>query len=361
LKNNQKIIKFQPGDRVTFLNEKGGGYVSRVISENIVSVSIKDGFEIPYQVTELLKVGEAAASAIKQFEEKPEENPDLFPLYPETSKGIKLKEGAYLAIIPEDQEKILESNLELYLVNKTDYEVLFGVYLNKSGNFHGLEYGYVQAQSMWYLATIKRSQIEEWVNGLVQMVFFNTGKTIPINPASATISFKPLKIYKEPSFSFEDILQQKAIMVTLETIDKLAIGTKIDRLEPENILVLNEKMNSKEASIQKSKPIVSFLDKHKVDDTIAEVDLHINEIVENADLFDKIQLLTMQLNYFRKCMEQAQVERLSKIIFIHGVGNGTLKNEILRYLEEIEGIQIYDAPYARYGLGATEVLFYRNK
>jgi hypothetical protein len=355
------IIKFKPGDRVTFLNEKGGGYVSRVISENIVSVSIEDGFEIPYQVTELLKVGEAAASALKQAEEKPEENPDLFPLYPETTKGTKLKEGAYLAIIPEDQEKILESNLELYLVNKTEYEILFGVYLNKSGKFHGLEYGYVQAQSMWYLCTIKRSQIEEWLNGLVQMVFFTSGKAIPINPASATISFKPLKIYKEPSFSFEEILQQKAIMVTLETIDKLTIGTKIDKLEPENILALNETMNSKAASIQKSKTTDSFLEKHKVDDKIAEVDLHINELVENADMFDKNQLITMQLNYFKKCMDQAQVEKLVKIIFIHGVGNGTLKNEILRYLQNVEAVEVYDAPYARYGLGATEVLFYRNK
>jgi len=354
-------ITFKPGDRVNFLNEKGGGYVSRVISENLVSVSIEDGFEIPYQVSELIKVEEATANALKRIEDKPEENPDLFPLYPETKKGNKLKEGAYLAIVPEDQDKLLESSLEFYLVNKTDYEMLFGVYLNKSGTYHGLEYGYLQPQSMWYLGTMKRSKIEEWVNGLVQMVFFNTGKATPLNPASATISFKPLKIYKQESFSFEEILQQKAIIVKLETTDNLILGTKIDTFDPKSLELLAEKMNENIAATQRVKQTESFLEKHKVDDRIAEVDLHINELVDNPGLFDKNQLLTLQLNYFKKCMEQANVERLSKIIFIHGIGNGTLKNEILRYLQDSEGIEVHDASYARYGLGATEVVFYRNK
>ncbi len=353
-------IPFKPGDRVTFLNEKGGGYVSRVISDSIVSVSIEEGFDIPYQVSELIKVVEASASAIKQVEDKQAENPDLFPLFPESINSKKIKDGAYLAIIPEDQENLLGSNLEFYLINKTDYEMLFGVYLNRLGNYHGLEYGYVQAQSMWYLSTTKRGSIEDWVNGLVQMVFFGAGKATPINPVSATVSFKPIKIYKEDSFTYEDILQKKSMLIKLETTDKLAIGTKIDTLEPVNKDVLTEKLNNGVGRSVKTRNAESFLDKHKVDDRIAEVDLHINELVENPAIFDKNQVLTLQLNYFKKCIDQAIVEKLSKIVFIHGVGNGTLKNEILRYLEVLDGIQAYDAPYARYGLGATEVLFYRN-
>ncbi len=354
-------ISFKPGDRVTFLNEKGGGYVSRVISDKIVSVSIEDGFEIPYQISELIKVDEASASAIKHAEEKINENPDLFPLFPESSKNTPLKEGAYLAIIPEDQENLLECNLEFYLINKTDYELLFGVYLNRLGDYHGLEYGYVQGQSMWYLSTVKRDKIEEWVNGLVQMVFFKAGKAIPINPVSANISFKPIKIYREESFSFEVILQKRAILLQLETTDKLAIGTKIDSKQPVNKDILAEKTNNGGGPSIKTRNSESFLDKHKVDDKIAEVDLHINQIVDNPLIFDTNQLLTLQINYFKKCMDQAIVEKLSKIVFIHGVGSGTLKNEILRYLESIEGIKTYDASYARYGLGATEVLFFRNR
>ncbi len=41
-------MKFKEGDKVVFLNEKGGGIVTRVVDEEIVHVSIEDGFEIPY-------------------------------------------------------------------------------------------------------------------------------------------------------------------------------------------------------------------------------------------------------------------------------------------------------------------------
>ena len=44
-----------------------------------------------------------------------------------------------------------------------------------------------------------------------------------------------------------------------------------------------------------------------------------------------------------------------KITFIHGVGKGTLKQEIINYLSTIDGIKFFDGALSKYGYGATTV------
>ena len=49
--------------------------------------------------------------------------------------------------------------------------------------------------------------------------------------------------------------------------------------------------------------------------------------------------------------------QFKKITFIHGVGNGKLKQEIINKLEkDYPALQFHDAPTTRYGFGATEVV-----
>ena len=54
-------------------------------------------------------------------------------------------------------------------------------------------------------------------------------------------------------------------------------------------------------------------------------------------------------------MDAAIIHRIKKIIFIHGVGKGTLKAEILHALKEYEITRHYDAPLKKYGFGALTV------
>ena len=49
---------------------------------------------------------------------------------------------------------------------------------------------------------------------------------------------------------------------------------------------------------------------------------------------DNFELLTIQMNYFNKMMESAIANKFRRIIFIHGVGNGKLKSEIINRLKE---------------------------
>ena len=87
-----------------------------------------------------------------------------------------------------------------------------------------------------------------------------------------------------------------------------------------------------------------------------EVDLHIEELVENWKNRGNAEIVQIQLNHFQKSLDKAIYSNMTKIIFIHGVGTGKLKNEIHQLLKTYKGIRFYDASYQRYGYGATEVV-----
>ncbi len=354
---------FKVGDRVIFLNEKGGGVVTKIVSDQIVHVSDEDGFEIPYSVTDLLRTGTQETdyhSSGSGGNNEADENPDLTPIYHVPNKTDQRPAGVYMALIPADQENILKSPLDIFIINHSEYQLLFNIFLNRSGIWHGLEYGYIEPESKLFLKAIERTDIHDWANGLAQLLFFMEGKASPLLPASVTINLKPVKVYKEEAFRYEGLLRKYAMVIELTTTEKQAQNLSDKLPDHDGVRLMQEKIYGGGRKPEKVQKTESFMDKHKVDDKIAEVDLHIGELTEDTSRLSNVDMLKIQMAYVEKCMDHARAERLSKIIFIHGVGNGTLKNEILRFLRQTEEIEFYDAPYARYGMGATEVSFYRH-
>lgn len=363
-------MKFRVGDRVGFLDDKGGGTITKIVDENIVHVEIEDGFEIPVVVSNLILTSSRANyESAEQSNDldtqvyNSDSDENVTPLYSSSDNTNLQEEGVYFFIIPENQEKPLAGNLMLYLANNTDYQILFSLFTNESGNFCGFDFGYVEPMSKIYLDTIERSKIENWVNALVQVNFFKEEKATILQPLSQTIDFKPVKTYKEDAFKLNKMIGCKAIMVQLGLVkDQIFNPYALKDKSSENLDLLKEKI-SMERNIESKKQKVesSILDKHRIDDKVAEVDLHINKLVDDFTNLEPKDLIDIQIDYFMKCLDQAQKERYRKIIFIHGIGDGVLKNEIHKHLKKTDGVQYYDAPYNRYGMGATEVLFYRNK
>ena len=106
------------------------------------------------------------------------------------------------------------------------------------------------------------------------------------------------------------------------------------------------------------KPKKSAFKKTK-SEVILEVDLHINKLKKTTKGMDNFDMLSLQLDTARLKLEFAIRKRISKIVFIHGVGEGVLKSE-LTYLFNKYPVKYYDASYQKYGLGATEVNIYQN-
>lgn len=90
-------------------------------------------------------------------------------------------------------------------------------------------------------------------------------------------------------------------------------------------------------------------------DEIWEVDLHFHELFDLNHVMNDHSKLMYQIKHFKKCMDAALVHKVKKIIFIHGVGKGTLKQEIIHALEDYKQARCYDAPFKKYGNGALTV------
>lgn len=91
-----------------------------------------------------------------------------------------------------------------------------------------------------------------------------------------------------------------------------------------------------------------------------EVDLHINQLVKNPKGLGNYDMLNLQLDTAKRQLEFAISKRIQKVVFIHGVGAGVLKEELRYLFNKYDNVKHYDADYQKYGLGATEVYIYQN-
>lgn len=90
-----------------------------------------------------------------------------------------------------------------------------------------------------------------------------------------------------------------------------------------------------------------------------EVDLHIHQLTTSTRGMTNFDMLNLQVDTAKRQLEFAISKRIQKVVFIHGVGEGVLKEE-LKYLFKKYPVDYYDADYQKYGLGATEVYIYQN-
>ncbi|MFT5736560.1 MAG: dsDNA-specific endonuclease/ATPase MutS2 [Maribacter sp.] len=91
-----------------------------------------------------------------------------------------------------------------------------------------------------------------------------------------------------------------------------------------------------------------------------EVDLHISQLVKHSKGMGNYEMLNLQLETAKRQLEFAMSKRIQKVVFIHGVGEGILKEELRYLFDKYDNVKHYDADYQKYGLGATEVYIYQN-
>jgi dsDNA-specific endonuclease/ATPase MutS2 len=93
-----------------------------------------------------------------------------------------------------------------------------------------------------------------------------------------------------------------------------------------------------------------------------EVDLHAHELLESQRGMTNGDIVVYQLEHFERMLRNAEEKKMKRVIFIHGVGQGVLRQEIRRILNEYyPHCEFMDAPYHIYGYGATEVRIHPNR
>lgn len=91
-----------------------------------------------------------------------------------------------------------------------------------------------------------------------------------------------------------------------------------------------------------------------------EVDLHIHKLTDRDRGMSNYEMLNLQIDTAQRQLEFAIKKRLQKVVFIHGVGEGVLRQELYTLFRRYENVKYYDADFQKYGVGATEVYIYQN-
>lgn len=370
-------MELQVGDKVRFLNEKGEGIVTRILGNNLVNVAIEEGFELPVMASDLIKI--VPTGMASRFFDR-DVNVDLIdisisqPVAPAPSRvsepeayqgteddrvsslyrqsGSSSAEGLYLAYVPQDQKILLAGRIDIYLINNTAHDVLYSFLLRKGVDKHiGMDYDVVSPYSKIILESIEREDLEDWSEGVLQALFHNDKPAVALAPLHASFKVKPVRFYKESNYQDLGLIGKKALFVLLGDI----AGQIISKSE-EALKGLDPSVKQKVSAIAPP----AFIDGYKTGLREAEVDLHISALKDDYSDMSNSDILRYQVDHFTKMMDSAISNNYQRVVFIHGIGNGSLKSAVITALSDYEDVELRTAPFAKYGNGAVEIILHKN-
>lgn len=155
--------------------------------------------------------------------------------------------------------------------------------------------------------------------------------------------------------------------IILETTDGFELS-----YQPHELILVGEGSEIKRASkisdiesakidkITKNNHRVNTEKKSRKEEFVLEVDLHIEKLVKSFKHMTNFDILNIQMDTARGQLEFAIRNRIPKMVFIHGMGEGVLKSELEFLFGRYPEITFQDANYRKYGLGATEVYIKQN-
>ncbi len=352
-------MQFKTGDKVKFLNDVGEGTVIRKIDNNLYEVENNDGFNVPVLKSELILIDDNNnytannnSGKIKIDENKPENKIDLDfndnykVSYSDNNDSNDI--NLFLALVPENENDILNSNLEAFFINDSDFYSIVVVKTLREKKYHLLKTINIEPDTKIKIFDIKRDKLNDYSKLFVQVILYKQITKFNHKTFDKKIVLKANKLYSLNSFKENDYTDEPAVLFSIDKAD-----------EPEKIIknnstkLLNQKINSdlRNAGFQPQQK------KEKKSDTV-EIDLHIGELLDDYSGLSNFEILSIQIAEFKKQMESAILDKhIRKIVFIHGVGEGTLKFELRKTLDkEYSRYEYQDASFENYGFGATMVL-----
>lgn len=348
------MANVQKGDKVRFLNMEGGGIITR-IEGRTVYVEEEDGFEYPVTDNEVVLIEARAQqkheAQVRQEEEKRNEVPEITI---DVDEQYQFKESVaddanpqfFLAFLKSDKGN--SGYLDLNIVNDSNSFAFFAIteQVGTSKNVRMLHYGTIEPNTKLMLEKYNPQRIDNQTWKVQLVLYKKTANYLPLSPVETEIKIKVTRFFKDNAFAPNDYFDEKAV---LYPIIQSEIQQKIDQLslaDLHKIVADKEREEHRQASKHNAKP-----------NEIIEVDLHINAILDNTTGLSNGEMLQVQIARFKHVMSEYEGKKGQRIVFIHGVGNGTLKNEIRKLLERnYPKCYFQDASFKEYGYGATMVV-----
>ena len=347
------------GDTVRFLNTVGGGIVKGFQNKNVVIVEDENGFDFPILTTECIVVKSAENERFENITVDEEvleaasepSAPQLEEIEDDTHQEVPGgdKITTCLVYLPTDIKALSNTLFECFFVNDSNY-YLFVNYMSRQNNswqsrFNGL----IEPNTKVFLEEFSKTELNDLEQVSVQYVAFKHNKPYGFkSPVSVELRIDTVKFYKLHSFKENEYFPDDAIVYYI---------TRKDVPEREMLITtqdIQQAIREKEAPARR--PRIQKIKKKEKE--ILEVDLHIHELLDTTAGMSNKDMLDYQMSKFREVMDENKKKRRKKIVFIHGKGDGILKNEIIKAIQKDYKKAYYqDASFKEYGFGATMVVF----
>ncbi len=304
------------GDKVILANTKEKGIVICFLKGDQVEVAL-DGWNSKQVFTknELRLV------------DQPTENKPVMTAKPKND----FEKGIFLAFVPNKMHS--GDNLELYVINNTDWDLPFSITIDKTRTKAGLMAGFIKSGGFQkHCEKLKIENFDEW-----KTISFSTLYFSETNAEIVTPLFVQKKFYADTFFQNKKIAPILDIEAYLFQIDLKSIEI--------NAKEIQEKMLSQSAKIE-----------IPIEKPPSELDLHIENISKNHRQLGKAEIFAVQLDAFEKHLDKAIASGCNEVLYIHGIGDWKLKKAIHEVLEFHQNVIDFGiANEQKYGMGATFV------
>ncbi|QIA09173.1 Smr/MutS family protein [Draconibacterium halophilum] len=305
---------------------------------------------MPYPIKELVNVS-APEMNVRSNEPAQHEAPVEVESEPEyiEPKGeiINGKNTAefYFCFVPEDPKNPLSGEIELYLVNDSNFTVLFNYSYIKTDGVEAVKQGTVRSNSKEKIDALVQEELSDLPDFGFQLIYFRETESEWNTPMVKKFRVNPVKFYKESTFRENSYFKKNALVLKI-TSD--AFQTELDKLTQDDF-----------KKVVKAKEVVEAPKRKKRKRTSEEVviDLHITELLDDSEGLSNREMLDIQMETVESEMNLAIKNHTKRIVFIHGVGQGVLKQQVSDLLKrKFKKYYFQDASFKEYGYGATMVI-----
>jgi hypothetical protein len=330
----------------------------------MVSVETQDGFEIPTYIKNLVVIEpdlplspSPSHSVIQSLSRSVSQSftPSSFDPYPEVKrngfresnqrKGNDFPEFIFAAL-PNNPGNPPEGKILLYLVNDCNYTLIYHFATKMGGVYTTVDAGMLEPNTKVELETIEPKGIGELPEYCFQLLYFRKSATELQEPVQKEVRISPVKFFKASSFVKNNYFTTPALLIKLADNPLKAELDKLSEKDFQQITLGKEIKKAAPAELPKT--------------DLVEVDLHIHQLIDDTAGLSNADMLKLQMETFRKEMDKAISTGVKKIVFIHGVGDGVLKNELRRELSrKYAKYPFQDASFREYGFGATMAVLRR--
>lgn len=372
------------GSRVRFLSDVGGGKVVGFQKGNIVLVEDEDGFQIPTLMSDVVVVEtedyntstmvdvkkKQKAPSLPQGEEKEVTPPQKTPSHVDTDlepadrpitfkpKVEERKDGeqlnVFLAFVPVTIKELSKTKFECYIVNDCNYFINYA-YLSASNAAWVLRsQGTIEPNTKVFIEEVDHTVFNNIEKVGVQLIAYKQDKPFQLKPAiSVSFRIDVTKFYKLHTFRESLFFDEPTLEYDIVRDDR--------PIRPLVVSAQDLKKAMYEKAEEDSNPTKTITKtKTKTDrNTPIEIDLHAHELLETTAGMSAGDIKEYQLGVFRKTMDEHIKEKGRRIVFIHGKGDGILRNAIITELKHrYKSCTYQDASFQQYGFGATMVIIH---